>query len=193
MGELEKYVRKRVRIARVQKVILLTIAAVGVLSSPMAASIILRELRKSVWKSTKRNPKYTINDSLKRLIKSRLLFFEENDRGKFLALTDAGRTTLRRISVSYSKQKSKRWDKKWRIVIFDIREERRGLRIKLRQALNNFGFIRLQDSVWIYPYDCEDFITLLKADFKVGKDVLYIIADRVENDALLLRQFGLAQ
>lgn len=84
-----------------------------------------------------------------------------------------------------------RWDRKWRLLIFDIREKRKSCRDKLRLTLVNLGFIRLQNSVWVYPYDCEEYIALLKADFKIGKELLYIIADEVEGDHVLKRYFGL--
>src|SRR3989344_5509248 len=51
--------------------------------------------------------------------------------------------------------------------------------------------LKLQNSVWVYPYDCEDFISLLKADFKIGKDVLYIIVEKLENDWHLRKFFNL--
>jgi CRISPR-associated endonuclease Cas2 len=76
-------------------------------------------------------------------------------------------------------------------LIFDIKEERKGMRDKIRRTLNTIGFIRLQDSVWVYPYDCEDLIMLLKADFKIGKDLVYIIADSIENDKDLRLAFNL--
>lgn len=85
-----------------------------------------------------------------------------------------------------------RWDGKWRIVIYNPKERKRGLRAKLRDTLTSFGFIRLQHSVWIYPYDCEDLITLIKADFKIGKDILYLIVEKVENDKWLEQSFGLS-
>ena len=56
--------------------------------------------------------------------------------------------------------------------------------------MEEYGFVRLQDSVWIYPYDCEDFMVLLKADFKIGKDVLYMIVDELEGDGRLRKEFG---
>lgn len=192
MGELEKSVVKKIRIARIQKAILYTIAALGVLSSPLTVSLILRELKKTGWRVTKRNPHYTISDSTKRLLNAGLIVFDETPKGKFLRLTESGSIKLIEIGgVPLSLKKPRRWDGKWRIVVFDIRETRRWMRAKLRQTLNVLGFVRLQDSVWVYPYDCEDFITLIKADFKVGKDILYIIADRIENDATLLKNFGL--
>ena len=85
----------------------------------------------------------------------------------------------------------KRWDRKWRILIFDIPEYRKGLRDKIRRTLGVIGFVRLQDSVWVYPHDCEDLIAFLKADFRVGKDMLYMIVEELEGDGHLKRHFGL--
>jgi len=57
--------------------------------------------------------------------------------------------------------------------------------------LKAIGFVQLQKSVWVFPYDCEDLIILLKADFKVGKDVLYMIVDKIENDREIKKVFNL--
>jgi len=51
--------------------------------------------------------------------------------------------------------------------------------------------VRLQDSVWIYPYNCEEFVVLLKAELGLGRDVLYLIVDRVEDDLALRIHFKL--
>ena len=192
MGNLEQSVKRKIRLAKIQKAILYTIVAVGVLSSPFAVARILKELKKGGWKNTKRNPHYTINNSIKHLLQSNLIYFEETQKGKFLRLTKEGENYLR-LYTKLGRQlpKPKKWDSKWRIVIFDIREERKIIREKLRNTLNSIGFVHLQHSVWVYPYDCEDFITMLKADFKVGKDILYIIADKIENDFGLRQRFGL--
>ena len=61
----------------------------------------------------------------------------------------------------------------------------------MRATLVNMGFHRLQDSVWVYPYDCEDLVLMLKADLKIGKNVLYIVADAIEYDTPLRVHFGL--
>ena len=39
--------------------------------------------------------------------------------------------------------------------------------------------------------DCEDLITLVKADFQIGKSIVYIIADVIENDRKLRQHFDL--
>src|SRR3989344_3897454 len=58
-------------------------------------------------------------------------------------------------------------------------------------SLTQIVFLKLQNSVWLYPYDCEDLISLLKADFKIGKDVLYMIVEKLENDWHLRKTFNL--
>ncbi len=130
-----------------------------------------------------------IANSRKRLVAHGLL--EYTPEG-FLRLTSKGETKLEQLELrEYKIKKPRRWDKKWRVLIFDIREERKALRDKVRTTLIAIGFMRLQDSVWVYPHDCEDLITLLKADFKIGKEILYIIADTIENDSWLKKQFKL--
>lgn len=125
-----------------------------------------------------------------RLVSKGLLSY---DNKGLLHLTVKGQEKLRQLEVcEYKISKPKRWDNKWRIIIFDIKEEQRLLRNKIRNTLVSVGFVRLQNSVFVYPYDCEDLITLLKADFKIGKNLLYIIADTVENDTWLKKQYNLS-
>lgn len=75
--------------------------------------------------------------------------------------------------------------------MFDIKEPRRSVRDALRRELQAVGFVKIQHSVWAYPYPCEDFIALLKADLHVGKDILYLVVEEMENDYLLKKHFSL--
>ena len=87
--------------------------------------------------------------------------------------------------------KPRKWDKKWRVIIFDIPEKKKKVRDHLTSLFRQTGIKKLQDSVWIYPYDCEDIIALLKTDFGIGKDLLYLIVEELENDKYLREEFGL--
>ncbi|MBM3283264.1 hypothetical protein FJY90_03330, partial [Candidatus Gottesmanbacteria bacterium] len=70
----------------------------------------------------------------------------------FFRLTTIGRKkTIRDFSI-FALQKQK-WDRKWRLVIFDIAEVSRKTRDLLRLKLKELGFGMLQESVWITPYD----------------------------------------
>ncbi len=58
--------------------------------------------------------------------------------------------------------------------------------------MHEIGFLRIQDSVWLYPYDCEEFVALLKADLHIGKDVLYAVIESIEDDSRIRRHFRLS-
>lgn len=145
----------------------------------------------------KRNPyrlKHQVNDGLRRLTLRGYVTLVEKEGRKFARLTPRGERYLQyeQQKASLQLQRQKRWDKRWRVIIFDIPEYRRGTRDKLRLTMQNAGFYRLQDSVWVYPHDCEDFMTLLKADLKIGNAILYMVVEKIENDIKLKDHFSLS-
>lgn len=193
MGQLEKESKKRTRKANLQKAILTAIFAVGgfgvALMAPKMTKI-LNKLEPEFMKGKFRN--HSFNRSLDRLRRNGFIFWEKVDNRNFAHLTPKGEAKLRQLEIKdYKIKKPRKWDGKWRLLAFDIKEERRSLRNKVRYTLRQIGFVHLQDSVWVYPYDCEDLIMLLKVDFKIGKDLIYIIADSIENDKNLRKEFNL--
>ncbi len=187
MGELENSAKIKRRKRNVRKFILQAVATAGVLSVAAVAPGVVGAMAKLGIIPTKRQ-KEIVKRSRQRLVEKGLLEY----KNKTLRLTKKGEATLRVISVAdFKSAKPKKWDRKWRVLIFDIKEYHRSLRDKIRRTLNSIGFVHLQHSVWIYPYDCEDLITLLKADFKVGKDLLYMIVDELEHDMSLRKSFGI--
>lgn len=54
------------------------------------------------------------------------------------------------------------------------------------------GFVRIQNSVWVYPYDCEELIAFIRADLRLGKGLLYIVAEGIEYDKHLRTHFKLS-
>lgn len=176
---------------KVGKIILLTIAGAGLLSMAIVAPNALQAIDTITGKKSKYR-KYYIDSAISRLMKQGLIKFKNKDGKKFLILTDKGELEI--IQYKFQDKAIKRprkWDKKWRVVIFDIKEYRRKTRDKLRITLTNLGFVKLQNSVWVFPYECEDIIILLKADFKIGRDVLYMTVDKIENDKWLKKEFSL--
>lgn len=187
MIDLELDFKKRKQISDVQKAVLGVVQIAGLLSLAAVAPNTIQLLKKFGFDPKERN-KETIKRSKDRLIKRGLLVYENG----FLRLTQRGESELKLLEAKdWKEMKPKKWDGRWRVLIFDIPEKRKILREKVRNTLFSVGFVRLQDSVWMYPYDCEDFINLLKADFKVGKDLLYMIVDSLENDRDFRKIFGL--
>ncbi len=187
MGLMEEQSKQRARKINLQKQILGVVSAVGIVGVALVTPNVFVSLHKLGLMPTKRHGQ-SINRARDRLIKKGLLTRKDG----FLRVTPRGEATLQMLQLEdYRLRRPRRWDKKWRVLIFDIPEYRRSVRQKLRHTLITIGFERLQDSVWVYPYDCEDLIALLKADFKVGKDILYMIVDELEGDARLKKHFGL--
>jgi len=107
-------------------------------------------------------------------------------------LTAAGKVMADKVAQGdISIKRPRRWDGRWRIVMFDISEKRAPLRQKIRDIMKRLGFARLQDSVWIHPYDCEEIVALIKQDLRIGLEVRYVIADALEYDKPLREHFEL--
>ncbi len=187
MGEIEKRSKKKSRRRDLQHAVLSTVKFAGILSVGLVAPGVIGSMRKLGLIPKSRQNEY-ISSSASRLTKRGLMKF---DKGRY-QLTNAGEKLLRRWELEdYKIYKPKRWDKKWRVIIFDIPEKKKKMRMQISYLFKQSGLYRLQDSVWVFPYDCEDIIGLLKIDFGVGKDVLYMIVDELENDRHLREEFKL--
>ncbi len=187
MGKLEQSAKKRRKNAHIRKLILHSVAVTGILAVGLIAPNVLGAMAK-LGMLPHRQQKSVIKRSKDQLIRRGYISFEDSK----LRLTEKGKVELRKLELeSFALEKPKRWDGKWRLLIFDIPEYRKSLREKVRRSLKAIGFIRLQDSVWLYPYECEDLMGLLKADFKIGKDMLYLIVEEMEYDRRFKEAFGL--
>lgn len=81
----------------------------------------------------------------------------------YLQVTREGRSKITGKFPLLTLQRQ-RWDRKWRIVIFDIEEEQRSIRDSFRLKLKELGFGQLQKSVWLTPFDfLQDFKEFIEA------------------------------
>ena len=177
--------KRRVRRGEIQKLILESVKVAGLLSIALVAPNVIGAMHKLGIISIGRQSE-VVSSSTSKLAKRGLLKFN----GKYYVLTSRGEKELNKFKLrDYKIARPKKWDKKWRVVIFDIPEKKRKIRTIIRVLLGSMGFYRLQDSVWVYPYECEDMIGLIKTNYSVGKDVLYLIVDKIENDRYLREEF----
>ena len=87
--------------------------------------------------------------------------------------------------------KSGEWDGKWRMVFFDIESKKNLLRDRLRRYLRQMGFKKYQESVWVYPYDCEDKLKHIREVLDIPHTVKLAVVEKLENDEDLREWFGL--
>lgn len=76
-------------------------------------------------------------------------------------------------------------------MIFDIPEKFRLGRDVLRLKLREIGFIKMQKSVWICPYECEDEIAFISSVYEMERFVNYIVAEKIDNSTSLIKYFNL--
>jgi predicted transcriptional regulator len=174
--------QKRVR-TNIQRYILDTVAATGIL----AVSLVVPNMSKILFPYMRdlTNPDRT-NEKIKRafyqLLKNGEIVIKQSNGKKFVEITDKGRMKLYKLYSLAGKGRKQRWDKRWRIVVYDIRETQKAIRMRISELLKGYGFFKLQASVWVYPYPCEELITLLKSELKTGKQLLYAIVEELEYD-----------
>jgi len=190
MGAIEERARKRRRKRDLQTAAIFAIAAVGLLATPSLAPGLARAFGK---KGPDARLRYRAKTVLGRLRHAGEIEFIERDGQIFARLTKKGRSTLElhKEKLRLATPPKKKWDHQYRLVMFDVPEKRKKVRDHIRREVADAGFLRVQDSAWIYPYDCEEFIALLKAKLHIGKDVLYAIVDSIENDTWIRKHFDL--
>ena len=81
------------------------------------------------------------------------------------------------------------WDKKWRIVIFDIPEKMKACRNILRRTIQSLGFEAVQKSVYIFPFQCTDEILFISERVGVKEHVLITISDIIQGEERLIEKF----
>jgi DNA-binding transcriptional regulator PaaX len=105
-----------------------------------------------------------------------------------VSLTERG--ALRAINFSFRRlnDKKEKWDGKWRMVAFDIPESHRKGRNALNYRLKMGGFYEMQESIFLYPYDCKKEIDAFVKLFKIEKYVRFGLLDFIDGqDGIKLR------
>ncbi len=191
MGAIEERAKKRRRRGAFQLGVLLAVGAVGLVVVAAAMPNVVQLLKYLPGQKKGARFNYRAKTAFGRLLATGLIVFVEKDGRRYARITEEGKRILALERARMNEPHKRRWDHRWRVVLFDIPERRRSIRDRLREFMSAAGFVKLQNSAWIYPYDCEDVITLAKAEFKLGKDVLYLVVDELENDRSLREHFSL--
>ncbi len=132
-----------------------------------------------------------INQEIKRLKKRGLVEIVKRKSGlEEIKLTKEGKVKLKSIKLGLLQiEKPQKWDKKWRIIIFDIPIQKNKSRALLRRKIKMLGFYKLQNSVFVHPHPCYEVVRFLREFFGVENEVVYIEAEKIENPNKLIEFF----
>lgn len=188
---LEERLKKRSedRYRKMEKVLLLLgkgIALSSVILMPGTAKLLRISHTDSEWKEF--NEAY-LKRTIKVLERKRMVEVITEKGVGVVKLTEAGKTRVLKFGLeSLTISKPQHWDGRFRMVFYDVYSTKRTIRDKLRNALLNAGFYKLQESVYLHAYPCEKEIEFLRSYLGISGEVRIVLAERIEND-LEFRQF----
>jgi len=142
----------------------------------------------SRWKKYKSRNVY---DAFGRLRKQGCIDITIKSRQVYINLTEKGKKMAGWLQIDALRiQKPRKWDRRWRIVIFDIAQLKKMHREAFRGKLKTLGFYLLQKSVWVCPFNCKDEIELLRSFFGLNESELrFIVAEDVGSSEELRKFF----
>lgn len=180
------------------KDILLYLATAGAIAvattSPFTALRIAQHILRNNKLLTKEIEAWKVSRILQKLKRNRVIIFKETEKGDLVVeLTEQGKRKVKEMQFeNLAIEKPSSWDGKWRVVIFDIPEEKwRSGRDALRDKLQNLGFVFIQKSVWVLPWPCENEILFLCEFFNIHPFINILTVEKIYNDVKLRKHFHL--
>lgn len=129
---------------------------------------------------------------LHRLHRQKLIEVSEENDYSVVQLTRKGKLqTLKYKLDEMTLEKPRQWDGRWRLIIYDITKFKRRQQAAFRRMLKKLHMLPLQKSVYLSPYPCEKEVVFLREYFDVGACVIYIEANKIENEEVYKHYFGL--
>lgn len=191
---MEKYQRNEFAASVLEALAYVSGIAVTAMIYPPAAKAVgglavayLRYGREKQWRY-----RGTVKQSITRLERRGFVVTETRGEELVVKITQAGKRWLRRYQLERMVvEPQKHWDGLWRVVVFDIPEHQHHTRDIVRGWLKRLGFARLQQSVWIIPWPCQQQFEALASEFKLGNQAILLETKTIAKQAALRRQFKL--
>lgn len=128
------------------------------------------------WRKYKRGD---IGRIVKRLHEQELLSVSEEDGKTVIKLSDKGKQRLLKYdfdNISLPKHR----DGKFRVVSFDIPNDKRVARDIFRRKLKDLGFLQVQESIFITPYPCREQIEFIINLLEISEFVMLFQLGKIE-------------
>lgn len=143
------------------------------------------------WRRQKPASRSRISSSIHYLKRKQLVEVYQTKTGKFIELTDAGKRELTKYFIQNRLElpKDRVWDGRWRVVVFDIPESNKYGREVFRDTLKRLGFVKLQKSVFVYPYECYKEVSFIRDFYGMSDDIKYMVVEKIEAGVDLVKLF----
>jgi DNA-binding transcriptional regulator PaaX len=172
---------------------LVAVGLVGLVGLTVVAPNSLVALEKPLDKFLSGREKKREAERIAKYLKQQKLVsvIKNNDDSYQIVLADKGEKRSKRASFERLAIPTTKWDKKWRIIMFDIPEKHKTTRDYISSHLRRIGFWQLQRSVFIYPYPVDEFAAILRDIFpELGRNLVYLVTDDIDQHNLLVKKFS---
>lgn len=136
-----------------------------------------------IWKEINRRD---LGRIIKRLEKQEMITIKEKDGKTLIEITEKGKRRLLEYDFQNIELKAKRRDGKWRLILFDIPEDKKANRNVFREKLEQIGCVRLQDSVFVSAFPCKDEVDFLCHFLEIPDCVTVVTLDKIERGEQLI-------
>ncbi len=183
---------QKIKIKHYTRQILTYLLVGGILTFTGGGHAVGWEATKRIFGTSKKGNKKR-SDTLRYLKQRGLVEWRREGHDIVITLTKEGKERASKYQIDeLVLERPRTWDKKWRVVVFDIPNSSTFVRNVFRRKLKELGFYALQKSIWVHPYKCEEEIALLRDFLEASaKQIRVIEATKIEKDDSLRKYFGL--
>ena len=192
LENFKKFINNDSKSGKIAHVVLIAIT-ISALPFIAMGGVVLGNVVQLLKISKRKYSKKQFDNSIHLLHRQKLIEFVKSNGGvTTVRITQKGESRLRSFSLELLEiKKPKKWDGKWRMVMFDLPVRYTKVRDALRFQLKKLGFVQFQKSVWLYPYPCFEEILYVSEYYKVGKYVEVMTVEEIHNDKKLRQVFQL--
>ena len=171
------------------------IASVIVPGLPIAAGALLKIKKNIDYENSRKEWEkfnlWRLKQVLKRMQNSKYVEIVTQRGVPVVKITDKGKEKLLKYDLQNLQLDQSKWDGRWRLIIYDVGKDKKRQVDTFRRTLNNLKVLRLQRSVYLTPFKCEDEIEYLKQVFDLDEEVQVLLIRSLDNESTYKKYFGL--
>lgn len=131
-----------------------------------------------------------LQDTVRHAINGKYIVISGSGKERRIMLTKKGAQLANKAALAALRPpRPAHWDKKWRMVLFDIPEGLRKNRNSFAVGLKRLGFMPVQKSCFVFPFPCFEEVEVL-ADFcEVRCFITCALAESLDGSSMFRRRY----
>lgn len=160
------------------------------LIAPNAVQVFDKPLQKLLDELDERSRERELRRIVHYMKQKELVHYNTQNYEHGMRITTAGKKRL--AAHSYRNMKIPlpvKWDKRWRLILFDIPVGENSKRYSFTYKLRLLGLQQLQKSIWIHPFPCRAEIEAISETLAIRQYVTFIEISEIDGESRLRKRF----